>query len=117
LIILYLRMEMNANMFSEVESRFNDGHSHDEIKSHFIQLGFNEESLEDVMKHYRLLRSRKQQRTGLNLLTVGALMCLASCILTFLHNYSDNYALFTLYGLTLVGACILLVGLALVFGL
>jgi hypothetical protein len=77
----------------------------------------SETELEQQQQQVKALKYKKQRQIGLTCITSGALICVLSCLFTFFHDYSAVYVAFSLYGMTMVGACIVLVGLAFVFGI
>jgi len=110
-------MNMEINKFQEIESKFQEGINADAMRTYLVQLGVNDDLLDEHMSYFKKLVYKKQQKLGFKLLQIGALLCLASCLLTFIHDYSAGYTIITLYGITVIGTCLLLAGLALVFGL
>jgi hypothetical protein len=100
-----------------IQELFERGLSASQIKEHLVVQGSNPEQLEEQMNIVKYLKYQRQRKRGFICLIIGVLLCASSCMLTFMHGYSDAYMLFTLYGLTLFGACFLLAGLALVMGI
>ena len=109
-------MDLVINNFKYTEELFHQGLSVSQIEQELTQLGMSAEELEAHLKHVKNLRYTKHRNLGFTLLTVGAILCLSGCVLTFLHDYSSMYAAFTLYGLTILGTCNVLGGLFLIFG-
>lgn len=110
-------MDLAINNFKYTEELFHQGLSVSQIEQELTQLGMSAEELEAHLKHVKNLRYAKHRNLGFTLLAVGAILCLSGCVLTFLHDYSSMYAAFTLYGLTIVGTCSVLGGLALILGI
>lgn len=105
------------NSFEQTESLYNQGLTMDELRQQLAELGYEGERLDEHLKFVRKLKTKKQVKLGFNLILLGAFLCVASCVVTFLHSYSASYMTFSLYGMTVIGASLVLVGLAYVFGL
>lgn len=111
-------MEPEFNHFQEIKLLAHQGMTFDEIRNFLAEKGFEMEHINALIDKLHLSHKyKKQRKLGFNLLVAGALVCLTSCLLTFFHDYSAVYAAVSLYGLTFVGACLLLAGLALVLGI
>jgi hypothetical protein len=109
-------MNLEINLFQETEILFNQGLSIAQIREHLLSKGLSETELQEHLKLIKSFKFKKQCRLGFKLIALGALMCIASCLLTFFHDYSTVYTTFTLYGITLCGVSLVLTGLVLVFG-
>ncbi len=116
-IILLLQLNNNEIDTKEIEALFHQGMKLQSIEEHLIRNGFQGEVLDGLIRYVKELKFRKQRNIGFKCLTLGAILCLSSCLLTFFQSYSDVSTLFILYGLTSIGSCFLLLGLALVLGL
>lgn len=110
-------MELAINNFKHSEELFHQGLSVPEIERELQQHNLSVDELEAHMKHIKNLRYAKHRNLGFTLLALGALLCLSGCVLTFLHDYSSMYAAFSLYGLTILGTCSVLAGIALILGI
>lgn len=110
-------MNLAINNFKHSEELFHQGLSLSEIEVQLKQLNLSIDEFEAHMKHVKNLRYAKHRNLGFTLLALGALLCLSGCLLTFLHNYSSMYAAFSLYGLTILGTCFILTGIALILGI
>lgn len=109
-------MNLEIKSFQETEILFNQGLSIAQIKEHLLSKGLSETELEEHLKLIKSLKFRRQCSLGFKLIALGAITCLISCLLTFFHDYSATYTSFTLYGITFIGASLVLIGLVLVFG-
>lgn len=111
-------METETNHFQEIKILAHQGMSFDEIRNLLAERGFEMDHINSMIDRLHIsFKYQKQRKLGFNLLVAGALVCLTSCLLTFFHDYSAVYAAVSLYGLTFLGACLLLAGLALVLGI
>lgn len=105
------------NPYEHAETLFNQGLTLEEVRQQLAASGYEGETLDEHLKHVRKLKTQKQVKLGFNLILLGALLCVTSCVATFFHSYSASYMTFSLYGMTFIGASLVLVGLAFVFGL
>lgn len=105
------------NPFEQTETLYNQGLSMDELRQQLAELGYEGETLDEHLRFVRKLKTQKQVKFGFNLILIGAFLCVSSCVATFFHSYSASYMTFSLYGMTFIGASMVLVGLAYVFGL
>lgn len=110
-------MELNINNFDQTQQLYEKGLSVSEIENHLRNEGKDETELSLHLSQLKRLIYEKQRAIGFRCLTLGAVFCLAGCIFTFMHDYSSLYAGFTLYGMTIVGTCLVLWGLTCVLGL
>jgi hypothetical protein len=110
-------MNLEINSFQEAELLFNQGMTLKQIKEQLQMKGLSETELEQQLSIVRSLKYKKQRQLGFTCLAIGALLCLTSCLLTLFHGYSAVYVTFILYGMTMGGACLVLAGLALIFGI
>lgn len=110
-------MELNINNFDQSKKLLEAGLSIAQIENELKVQGLAEDELLAHIKHIKSLIYLKQRSIGFKCLTIGALLCVAGCLLTFMHDYSSMYAAFTLYGLTIAGTCLVLGGLAYVLGI
>lgn len=110
-------MSLEVNSFKSPEYWLSRRLSLSEIRSELEQMGLSDDDINQQLSMVKSLKYKKQRQIGFGLLTAGALCCVVSCLLTFFHGYSEVYVTFVLYGMTMVGACLLLAGLALVLGI
>lgn len=105
------------NPYEQTKTLFDRGLPTEELRQQLIELGYEGETLDEHLQFVRKLKTQKQVKLGFNLVLIGALLCVTSCVATFFHSYSASYMTFSLYGMTFIGASLVLVGLAFVFGL
>lgn len=111
-------MELNIDTIEKVKSSHEQGLGISEIKEIFEGNVIPENQVEEQVKIIRLIKYKRLRNIGFKCLGAGALFCLGGGLLTFLHDdYSTLYAAFTLYGMTITGALLILAGLAMVLGL
>lgn len=89
----------------------------EDIRVLLLQKGYDVQVVEAVVRHVQSKRFERQRKLGFKLLIVGALLCAGSCIFTFFHDFNAVYTGFSLYGLTSLGAMLVLIGLGMVLGL
>lgn len=116
--MLVVIMEIEGHHFQEIKALALQGVSLEDIRQMLLGKGFSNDHIEPLLERLqKAIKYKKQRGVGFNLLLAGTAVCIASCVLTFFHDYSAVYAAVTLYGLTLLGACLLLAGLAMVLGI
>ena len=103
-------------LFSEAKTLFDDGNSFEEIESKLILKGVDEIHLNEISQKINSYKNNKRLKTGFRIIGMGAAFLLSSCLITLFTDYSNEYCSFALYGLTSIGACILIVGFIFVFG-
>ena len=112
---------MNANLshedlFFEAKSMFDNGNSFSEIESLFLQNGIDENRVKEIIKKVVEYKNKKRLSIGFKLLLIGAAFLVSSCMLTIATDYSNENFTFILYGLTSIGASIVIGGFVLIFG-
>lgn len=107
---------MFMNPFEQTKELYNQGLNIEELRQQLVELGYEGETLEEHLRFVKKLKTQKQVKFGFNLILVGPLLCVSSCIATFFHSYSASYMSFSLYGMTFIGASLVVVGLGYVFG-
>lgn len=110
-------MKTTPEYIQHAQNLYHQGLKIAQIEQELSKLGLDGEHLEVHLKHVKGLRYNKQRITGFKCIALGAMLCLAGCLLTFFHDYSVVYAGVTLYGMTISGTCLVLAGLALVLGI
>lgn len=110
-------MRLNIKNFEQSRKLLEAGLSVTQIEHELKVQGLADDELLAHLKHIKGLVYLKQRGIGFKCITVGALLCIAGCFLTFMHDYSSMYAAFTLYGLTIAGTCLVIGGLAYVLGI
>lgn len=109
-------MEQQVDVF--VKRIFDQGLSEEQLKAELARIGIEETRMDEWLRTWRNLKYERMRSRGFKCLALGALLCLSGCLFTFFHNdYSAVYAGFTLYGMTITGTVLVLVGLAMVLGL
>ena len=102
-------------LISEAKTLFDNGNSFDEIESSFKLKGVDDRLLSEILQKIRSYKNSKRSAIGFKLIGIGAAFLLTSCIISLCNNYSNEYLIFALYGLTGIGASILIVGFIYVF--
>ena len=75
----------------------------------------SEEEIDEIIKHYRLIRHDSNHKTGRLLVLIGAVFLLAGFAFTFLNLYANKPVHIPMYGLTTVGLLIMFIGLYYIF--
>lgn len=101
---------MSANQ--KIIEWVNQGLSDEQIKNELITAGTDERYIIDLLTEVKKIRHSKRVANALIYIIVGALFCLASCIITLL---SDSSTPLILYGFTTIGIVIIFIGLYKVF--
>ena len=110
-------MKTPPEYIQHAQNLYHQGIKIAQIDKELNKLGLDGEHLELHLKHVKYLRYKKQRSAGFKCIALGAMLCLAGCILTFFHDYSAIYSGLTLYGMTISGTCLVLAGLALILGI
>ncbi|MBW7844105.1 MAG: hypothetical protein H3C45_00360 [Bacteroidia bacterium] len=105
-------MKVANNQFSPIES-FSFEKLNNSTPSVIPLIG---EDINSELSTAKQKQIKKWSYLGLILIAVGVMFCFAGCIFTFMHDYSSAYVTFSLYGLTLLGTCLILTGLAFTLG-
>ncbi|MBL7890102.1 MAG: hypothetical protein JNL24_11130 [Bacteroidia bacterium] len=85
------------------------------IESHLQQQGLDSHLLSSILEQVKRLRNAKRTQNGSMLILIGVILLglgFVSCI--FLHDSGASVD-FALYGLTAIGAVVLVAGLAMIF--
>jgi hypothetical protein len=112
---------MNENFTNEVPlskaiALLKDGIPFTDIEYQLIKDGNTEDQVKDILKDLQSFKNKKRLSAGFKTLLTGAAFLLSSCLLSLITDYSNSNFLFILYGLTIIGACILMGGFILIFG-
>jgi hypothetical protein len=91
------------------------GLSNKEIEEKLLFNGYDARFITELLKEISTMRNARKSTRGLTLVLIGALLCLASCILTLSHAFSGNDYTFVLYGVTTLGILIVFGGLIYIF--
>ncbi|MEI8279078.1 MAG: hypothetical protein WCG87_04890 [Bacteroidota bacterium] len=105
----------SASLSAHILSLLNNGQSKDEIVTALVQKGHEEYHVTELLKEVAKLRDAKNRSQALALVLVGALICLASCIMTLTGSFTHSNFSFVLYGLTSLGIIVVFAGLMKVF--
>ncbi|MBX7205745.1 MAG: hypothetical protein K1X81_10020 [Bacteroidia bacterium] len=93
-----------------------NGHQHDHIELELTKRGLQHEMVQEVIKHIKDLRYAKRRSRGMNLLTAGCVFLLLGFLCTLFVSYSDTTFHYTLYGFTMLGICLVMLGVADIMG-
>ena len=98
-----------------VYALLDDGVSREEVEARLQKQGHDERFAKEMVKEVAKLRTAKRMASGLVMILVGAVVCLASCICTIMSTFSHPSFAWMLYGLTTVGIIIIFTGRMRVF--
>lgn len=88
------------------------GLSNQQIKEELVKSGIEERDIPDILKEIAKMRHARNTTSGLYLMLAGAVVCLASCVITLMSSQTNA---FVLYGLTSAGIIVVFAGLAKIF--
>lgn len=100
-----------------VTALYNEGLKGQELIKRLKENGFDEQTIAACLTFAKKLHYAHLQKIGIKLLALGVFLCASSGLFTFIYSHSDTYATLILFGFTGVGACLILAGLAYIFGL
>lgn len=85
------------------------------IENQLKQKGMDASALPEILKQLKLLRNRKRTKTGSQLALAGVLLLGAGFISCIVIHINGGDIGFSLYGITAVGAVVLIAGLVFIF--
>jgi hypothetical protein len=100
-----------------VTALYKEGFKGQELVKRLKENGFDEQTIEACLTYAKKLHYAHLQKIGVKFLGLGVFFCASSGLFTFIYNHSDTYANLILFGFTGIGACLILAGLAYIFGL
>ena len=107
---------MNQQNLS-IEQKSNEwlaaGYTYKQIDDELSAMGIEEAHRPAMLKEINKLRNAQKTTKGLIYILIGAVLCLASCLLTILLPQSNTTLV--LYGLTSIGIIIVFIGLMQIF--
>ena len=89
--------------------------SRTDIERLLLQEGHDERFIKELVKETANAYNAKRVSSGLIYVAIGAVICLASCIVTMTTTYSHASFGWMLYGLTTLGIIIAFAGLMKIF--
>lgn len=89
------------------------GLNNQQIKAELLNLGVDERNHADMLKEISKMRNARNTTKGLYFIFAGAVLCLASCIITLISTQANALVL---YGGTSLGILIIFIGLYKIFG-
>ncbi len=91
------------------------GKARDEIHAHLLERGHEEEYIKSLIHETLQTRFAARRSQGINLICLGAGVCLLSCLLTLAGGFSLGAVPYVLYGLTTGGIVIGFIGFTRIF--
>lgn len=91
------------------------GHDNAFIEDHLMRKGIDRDIIVEVMKEVKFIRNKNRTQTGSRLILIGVIVLGIGCISCIVMHNSSRSLDIALYGLTGIGAGILIAGLAMVF--
>jgi predicted phage tail protein len=101
---------------SNARDWFSHGDSQDTILEKLQKLGLDEPTREVIMKEMSSLFLEKKRQNGIRMIIIGALFLVVGFFLTVFLFHANQSIDFVMYGMTTVGASLLLYGLVNVLG-
>lgn len=105
--------QVNISVSQFATEWLDKGLNNQQIKAELLNLGIDERNHVDMLKEINKMRSARNTTKGLYFILAGAVLCLASCIITLMSAQSNA---FVLYGFTSIGIMVAFVGLYKIFG-
>ncbi len=99
--------------FQLAKTRLSEGSIPSDILKEMRSLGASDEMLETLLKKLLIIKNMK---LGFTLLLIGSACCLCSCLLTLGSSFESPFYHSILYGLTSIGAGLVIYGLYLIMG-
>lgn len=97
-----------------LQALFKSGTPKEDIRQMLVKAGFEDERAEDMLKEWQKTKQAARTSTGFMVTGTGAVICILSCLVTMLQLAPGMNGIF-LYGLTTVGAVIIMTGLWMIF--
>ncbi len=97
-----------------IQAMYKNGKPKEEVFSLLIQSGVEEPRAQELVHSWQQAKRSARQSTGFVVVGIGAVLCFISCMVTLLQ-LTPGMGDFMLYGLTTIGATIIVAGLWLVF--
>ena len=91
------------------------GQTRQQVEEALLQQGHDAHFVREMLQEAVKLRNSRKRVLGLSLILAGALICLASCVLTITLSLSHGSFSIVLYGLTTVGIILVFAGFTQVF--
>lgn len=100
---------------NQIKSWIEQGIDNDTIIANFKKIGYDEDQLNELHIQIKKIRNKKRTRTGSVLVLTGVIILGLGFISCIILHYLESDINFSLYGLTGIGALVLIVGLILLF--
>ncbi|NDC42276.1 MAG: hypothetical protein EBZ77_12130 [Chitinophagia bacterium] len=109
-----MNVKGHDNMKNMILQMLNSERSHDDIHQELRKHGLEEEHIHSLVTESVKLRDVQRQTMGMNLILVGAAICLGSCIITLVSG-TASMSNYSLIGLTSLGVVVVFMGLMKIF--
>ncbi len=103
------------NNQTQIKNWIDEGLDNEAIITNLKKLGYEEGHLVELNLLIKKIRNKKRTQTGSVLVLIGVIILGLGFISCIVLHYLGNDINFSLYGLTGIGAVILIVGLILIF--
>lgn len=103
-----------SSIHTQAREWLDKGYNNQQITDELRNKGVEERHVPEMLKEIVRLRNSRKTASGMVLIMIGAVMCLASCVITLTSSYGDMS--FALYGLTTAGILVAFGGLIKIFG-
>ena len=100
------------NLKEATISWLSTGLDNKQISAELLAMGVDERNIPEMLREINKMRSARNTTRGMYLVLGGAILCLASCVITILSTHTSGMVL---YGLTTLGLGIAMAGLYKIF--
>lgn len=104
-----------TNHHDQIKTWIEQGLDNETMLLNFRRQGLDESQITDLELQIKKTRNKKRTQTGSILVLIGVIILGLGFISCIILHYLDQDINFSLYGLTGIGALILIVGLILIF--
>ena len=105
----------NINYNDQIKAWIEQGMDNEAILTNLQKMALNEQQIIDLQVLIKKIRNKKRTRNGSILVLVGIITLGLGFLSCIILHYLGNDINFSLYGLTAIGAVVLIVGLILIF--
>lgn len=111
-----MEKEMLMTEFSDEATRMMaSGAKEKDIETRLLEKGLDLERIRALLKNIKETRIRNDRSRGFLLIGIGAIMLVTSFFLTVMHFHADNSIDFVMYGLTVPGIILVMIGFKFIF--
>lgn len=93
-----------------------DGHEEQSIAAALNKRGLGPDHVQELIARVKRFRQDRRRKRGTTLIGIGSLFLFLGFLLTMMLSYSDPSFHYTLYGFTMLGILLVILGMADVMG-